>query len=56
MALHSWATTLPPGWTTETVREIVDTWNDRLAMLGADQPRKAIHQQYEGWKGKGATP
>jgi hypothetical protein len=51
-SLHSWATTLPPGWATETVRELVDTWNDRLAMLGLDQPRKAIHREYESWKGK----
>ena len=51
-SLHSWATTLEPGWGTETIRELVDTWNDRLAMLGLDQPRKAIHQQYESWKGK----
>ena len=54
-SLHSWATTLPPGWATETVRELADTWNDRLAMLGLDQPRKAIHDQYESWKGKGAA-
>lgn len=53
-SLHSWATTLPPGWATETVRELVDTWNDRLAMLGLDQPRKVIHREYESWKGKGA--
>ena len=53
-SLHSWATTLPPGWGSETVRELVDTWNDRLAMLGLDQPRKAIHDQYESWKGKDA--
>lgn len=53
-SLHSWATTLPPGWASETVREIVDTWNDRLSMIGADQPRKAIHDQYESWKGQPA--
>ena len=52
-SLHSWATTLAPGWGTETIRELVDTWNDRLAMLGLDQPRKAIHHEYESWKGKG---
>ena len=55
-SLHSWATTLPPGWATETVRELVDTWNDRLALLGLDQPRKAIHHEYEGWKGKSPPP
>ena len=54
-SLHSWATTLPPGWGSETVRELVDTWNDRLAMLGLDQPRKAIHDEYEGWKGNNAS-
>ena len=54
-SLHSWATTLPPGWASETTREIVDTWNDRLAMIGLDRPRKAIHDEYEGWKGKSAS-
>ena len=53
-SLRSWATTLPPGWGSETIRELVDTWNDRLAMLGLDQPRKAIHDEYESWKGKPA--
>ena len=53
VSLHSWATTLPPGWGSETIRQIADTWNSRLAMLGLDQPRKAIHDQYESWKGKG---
>jgi hypothetical protein len=52
-SLHSWATTLQPGWATETIRELADTWNSRLAMLGLDQPRKAIHDEYESWKGKG---
>ena len=53
-SLHSWATTLPAGWGSETIRELADTWSDRLAMLGLDRPRKTIHDQYEGWKGKGA--
>jgi len=52
-SLHSWATTLPPGWATETVRELVDTWNDRMSMIGLDRPRKAIHDEYESWKGNG---
>ena len=52
VSLHSWATTLPPGWGSETIRELADTWNSRLAMLGLDRPRKAIHDQYESWKGK----
>ena len=51
-SLHSWATTLPPGWASETVRELADTWNQRLAMVGLDQPRQAIHDEYESWKGK----
>jgi len=53
-SLHSWATTLPPGWASETVRELADTWNDRVAMIGLDRPRKAIHDEYESWKGKAA--
>ncbi len=52
-SLHSWATTLPPGWGSETIRELADTWNQRLAAIGLDVPRKAIHDTYEGWK---ATP
>ena len=55
-SLHSWATTLPPGWGSETVRELVDTWNDRLSMIGLDRPRKAIHDEYESWKGKSGNP
>jgi hypothetical protein len=59
-SLHSWATTLPPGWATETIRELADTWNGRLSMIGLDRPRKAIHDEYESWKGNGedggATP
>ncbi len=55
VSLHSWATTLPPGWASETVLELADTWNDRLSMLGLDRPRKAIRDTYEGWKGKGAA-
>ena len=56
-SLHSWATTLPPGWGSETIRELADTWNDRLSMLGLDQPRKTIHDTYESWKGaKAAAP
>ena len=57
VSLHSWATTLPPGWGSETIRQIADTWDQRLSMLGLDRPRKALHDQYESWKGKGAeTP
>jgi hypothetical protein len=55
-SLHSWATTLPPGWGSETIRELADTWNDRLKMLGLDQPRNAIHDQYESWKGDKGPP
>lgn len=53
-SLRSWASTLPPGWGSETIREIADLWDQRLAMVGLDQPRKAIHDLYEGWKGKEA--
>ncbi len=52
VSLHSWATTLPPGWGSETIRELADTWDRRLSMLGLDQPRKAIHDEYESWKRK----
>ena len=55
-SLHSWATTLPPGWGSETVRELADIWNDRLAMIGLDRPRKAIHDEYESWKGSQSPP
>ena len=55
-SLHSWATTLPPGWGSETIRELADTWNDRLSMLGLNQPRQAIHDTYEGWKGAKSGP
>ena len=54
VSLHSWATTLSPGWGSETIRQLADTWDQRLSMLGLDRPRKTIHDQYEAWKGKGA--
>ena len=45
VSLHSWATPLPPGWGSETLRELAAAWDTRLAMLGLDRPRQAIHDE-----------
>ena len=56
-SIQSWATTLPPNWTSETLRVLADAWSGRVADLGLDQPRAAIRNFYEaqktlGWDGK----
>jgi hypothetical protein len=54
-SVRTWSETLPPGWGSETVRQLADVWDQRTALLGLDEPRKAIHDAYEGLKGKSAT-
>jgi len=64
-SIQTWATSLPPNWTSETLRVLADAWSDRVAALGLDQPRAAIRNAYEaqktlGWDGRyhpeNATP
>jgi hypothetical protein len=58
-SLRTWASTLPPDWTTETLRQLAQVWTDRIAIAGFDAPRNAIHEAYEAQKaarwGDGAT-
>lgn len=51
-ALTSWASTLPPNGSTETIRAVADVWASRMADLGLDQPRAAIRKTYEAQKAK----
>jgi hypothetical protein len=56
-SIQTWATTLPPNWTSETLRVLGDAWAGRVADLGLDRPREAIRDAYEkqktlGWDGK----
>ena len=56
-AIRTWASTLPPDWTTETIRQLAQVWTDRLALAGFDAPRATVHEAYEsgksvGWDGK----
>ena len=52
-AIRTWASTLPPDWTTETIRQLAQVWTDRLAVAGFDVPRAAVRQTYEAQKAKG---
>ena len=52
-ALQSWAASLPPDWTGETLRVLSDAWSQRLAELGLDRPRSILHDIYSWPKGVG---
>jgi hypothetical protein len=51
-SLKTWASTLPPTWGSETLRQISGDWADRLAEIGLDEPRRSMHDAYEGLKGR----
>jgi hypothetical protein len=51
-SLTSWASSLPPNWSTETIRAVANVWAGRLADLGLDQPRAIIRKDYEAQKAK----
>ena len=58
-SIRSWATTLTPNWTSETVSMLADVWAKRTAQAGLDAPRRSIHDAYEGLKApprKAAAP
>ena len=46
-SIQSWASTLTPGWGTETIRRLSDVWSAQLAQTGADQPREAVRDSWE---------
>ena len=41
-ALKSWAASLPPDWTGETLRVLSDAWSQRLAELGLERARQTL--------------
>ena len=49
-SIQTWATTLPPDWGSQTVDDLAVVWTQRLAQLGLDRPRAAVHDAYEGAK------
>lgn len=56
-AIRSWTTTLPPDWTTETLRQLSQVWTDRIAVAGLDEPRAALRNVWTrardaGWDGQ----
>jgi len=61
-ALQSWATTLPPEWGGQAIRNLAEAWYSATSSLGLDRPRAAIHAAYEAKKTlawgdlAGATP
>ena len=58
-SIRSWATTLSPNWTSETISMVADVWAKRTAQAGLDAPRRSVHDAYEGLKAapkKSAAP
>ena len=49
-SIKSWATTLSPSWSSETIVEIADVWNKRTAAAGLQAPRDAVAKAYQSWK------
>ncbi len=46
ISVERWAASQPPGWATETVRQIADLWDDRMAEAGLTAPREALAASY----------
>lgn len=46
-ALERWAARQPPGWASETLRQISDVWNDRTGLAGFDGPRTFVQARRE---------
>ncbi len=55
-AIHGWATTLAPTWGAETVRELSEVWDRRLADVGLDVPRATIRGWYDALKSAPPAP
>ena len=48
VSIQNWSRQQAPGWVTTTVRRLADVWSEQIAPLGADQPRQAVRDAYEG--------
>ena len=44
-ALERWAARQPPGWASETLRQISDVWNERTGLAGFDGPRDWVQDR-----------
>src|ERR1700750_2981643 len=47
-SVQSWASTLPPTWTSVTVRELPEVWSGRRAAAGLDEPRAGLRSAWQG--------
>ncbi|NBB53225.1 hypothetical protein GVN24_33625 [Rhizobium sp. CRIBSB] len=47
-SIQNWSRQQAPGWVASTVQQLSDVWSAQLAQLGADQPRQAIRNGYQG--------
>lgn len=51
-SIQSWAYTLEPNWTTETIRALADTWAARTKLGGFDDLRADLRTAYEDAKAR----
>jgi hypothetical protein len=49
-SLQNWARQQPVGWVSGTVRAVGDAWAERVALLGADQPRQGVREAWEAFR------
>tara|TARA_R110002124_G_scaffold36955_4_gene118687 strand:- start:1091 stop:1651 length:561 start_codon:yes stop_codon:yes gene_type:complete len=47
-SIQNWSRQQAPGWLSTTVQGLADVWAGQVAQLGADQPRTAVRDAYEG--------
>ena len=43
----NWARRQPPGWLPQTVESLSGVWVGQLAVFGADQPRRGLHDLWQ---------
>lgn len=46
-SVERWSASQPPNWATETVRLVADVWADRMALIGADEPKRVMDEEWE---------
>lgn len=46
-SIQSWASTMKPGWGTQTIRQLSNVWSAQLVQTGADQPRQVVRDNWE---------
>ncbi len=49
-SVERWAASQSPNWATETVRLVADVWAERMALIGADEPKRVMKQNWEDWR------